>query len=319
MSNNKNKKIIVSMTSYPARIKYVSTVIESILNQTMKADAVILWLAEEQFPDKEEQLPPTLKTMIRDKKVILRWCDDLKPHKKYFYAFQEFPHDLIITIDDDIVYSTDMIEKLYRSYQKHPDAVSALRAHLMVYDENAFAPYGNWVKAYDGAVGIPSMQLFSTGEKGILYPVELFDQKLLDRKAIIDNCLYSSDIWLKLMEIACGIPAVLADHTPESKVIISGSQDSALYIRTRPIKDQLLQNSVHWFEERYGQGFVLTRLVNIPESQKLLNNIILSNYYRKRIDKLVQINDSIKNSRSYIIGRVITWPFRKVKALIRRT
>ena len=52
------RKIIASLTSYPARINIVPYVIASILNQTMKPDKIILWLGNDRFPD--EKLPPFL-------------------------------------------------------------------------------------------------------------------------------------------------------------------------------------------------------------------------------------------------------------------
>ena len=53
-------KLIVSLTSFPARINTVHQVIESLLNQTKKADKIILWLAPEQFPNGEKDLPEKL-------------------------------------------------------------------------------------------------------------------------------------------------------------------------------------------------------------------------------------------------------------------
>lgn len=54
------QKIIVSLTSYPARISTVHLTIDTLLSQTRKADKIILWLAPEQFPNKEDDLPAQL-------------------------------------------------------------------------------------------------------------------------------------------------------------------------------------------------------------------------------------------------------------------
>ena len=48
-----DSRITVSLTSYPERIKYVEKTLQSIFQQTRKADDIILWLAEAQFPAKE--------------------------------------------------------------------------------------------------------------------------------------------------------------------------------------------------------------------------------------------------------------------------
>ena len=49
--------IIASLTTFPQRINIVSETIKTILAQSIKPDKVILWLAEEQFPQKETELP----------------------------------------------------------------------------------------------------------------------------------------------------------------------------------------------------------------------------------------------------------------------
>ena len=51
-------RIIVSLTTYPARVQGVWVTIASLLNQTMKPYKVILWLAEEQFPKHEIIMNP---------------------------------------------------------------------------------------------------------------------------------------------------------------------------------------------------------------------------------------------------------------------
>ena len=36
--------------------------------------------------------------------LTIRFCEDLKAHKKYYYAFKEYPDDIVITVDDDVIY-----------------------------------------------------------------------------------------------------------------------------------------------------------------------------------------------------------------------
>ena len=107
-----NSSLIVSFTSYPARIHVVPQVLESLYAQSMKADRILLWLAEEQFPNKEADLPKSLIDDAAAGKFELRWCDDLGSHKKYFYTMQEFPDDIVVTVDDYQHYHSDTINIL---------------------------------------------------------------------------------------------------------------------------------------------------------------------------------------------------------------
>lgn len=309
----KKERIIISLTSYPARIRYVGAVLSTILAQTKQADEIILWLAEEQFPKKEKSLPKDLRKLIHEGAITVRWCDDLKPHKKYFYAFQEYPEDLVITIDDDILYPPDLVERLYDSYLQHPNAVSAMRVHLMVYDEKTgIAPYNAWILDYREAAGMESMQLFHTGNAGVLYPVRLFKTMMLDQKAIEENCLYADDIWIKLMEIVSDIPVVFVDGNSDL-AYVSKVQDNGLYQYNISHNDEQMLKSIRWIESRLGEGIILEKLIAATNKTNLLSVGMISKYYYETLDKLMKNHLEVLNSWSFRIGQSITLPGRKLK------
>ena len=73
-TKKRKEKIIVSLTSYPKRINVVWITIETLLQQTVKPDEVILWLADSQFKEIEE-LPEELKA-LQKRGLTIRFCDD---------------------------------------------------------------------------------------------------------------------------------------------------------------------------------------------------------------------------------------------------
>ena len=123
---------------------------------------------------------------------------------------QQYPDDIIITIDDDIYYNNTMIEELLHYHKKYPKAVITRRAHLVTWiQENKIAPYENWYKETIRYVGIPRMDLVPTGCAGILYPPHLFDTEIFNKKVFMEKAPYADDLWLKLMELYSDIPVVL--------------------------------------------------------------------------------------------------------------
>ena len=56
----KNHKVVVTMTSWPKRIGNCHWVVKSILNNTVKPDAVYLNLSVAEFPNKDADLPKDL-------------------------------------------------------------------------------------------------------------------------------------------------------------------------------------------------------------------------------------------------------------------
>ena len=243
--------LVVSLTSYPARIHYVSTVVESILSQTRKPDLLVLWLAENQFLNREEDLPAELRDLIGKNQLQVRWCRDLKPHKKYYYAFQEYPDANVITVDDDLIYQNDTIELLQLSSIRHPKAVSAMRVHLMaVTGDGEILPYRLWVKETYAQPDTPNMQLTATGSGGILYPAGWYPEKLFDEKGISETCLNADDLWLKAWEMIQGYPVVLACKGRGIRVI-PGSQESALWNMNQEENDSQFSRIIQYIKQKY--------------------------------------------------------------------
>lgn len=225
----RSRKLIASITSYPARMDTIHQSIRSILSQTQKPDRVLLWLAASQFPNSEADLPQEVTELIEDGSLEIRWCEgDLMAHKKYFYALQEFSEDVVVTFDDDLTYHDTLLEHLWASYLQYPEAVSAVRAHLITMDETgSLLPYSEWIFEDDANLHEPSKQFLATGGAGALYPPHVMDVSMLDEQLIGRICPFADDLWLKTMELRAGTPVVVAEQNVPL-AYIAGSQAEGL-------------------------------------------------------------------------------------------
>ncbi|MGN0728816.1 glycosyltransferase family A protein [Treponema sp.] len=192
----REKKIIVSLTSFPQRFETLPLCLKSLCLQSMKPDKICVYLGTDTVTIPEELL-------ILEKYGIefIRTNDNLMPHKKYFYAMQSFPNDIIITVDDDSIYSKNLVKMLYRTHKKYPDCIAAVRVHKMIYSkEQELYSYNNWINNYTSCRK-PSYNLFATGIGGVLYPPGILPQRAFDTEAIKMYCLKADDIWLKFMQL----------------------------------------------------------------------------------------------------------------------
>ncbi|WP_405340419.1 glycosyltransferase family 2 protein [Fibrobacter sp.] len=206
-SSNADKSIIVSLTSYPARFKTLDICIKSLLNQKLSASKVVLYLSKDIQID---SLPKSLLKLQSYGLEIRNNCEDLKPHKKYFYAIQEFKDSIVVTADDDVIYPNDWLDSLYKSYLQHPNCISARRVHRITRDANNKAvSYQHW-EIECKSVLQPSMDLIAIGVGGVLYPPHIFDKAIqyFNTTSIKEICLNADDIWLKYMETVQGTPVV---------------------------------------------------------------------------------------------------------------
>lgn len=196
--------VVVSLTSYQARFDSLHLCIKSLLNQTLSADKVILYITKD---IEISSLPKALQKLQSKGLEIRNICDDIKPHKKYFYAMQEFKDALIVTADDDVIYPKDWLKSLVDSYKQYPDCISARRVHkISRYMNGAAAPYNTWTLE-DRSSTEPSLDLMAIGVGGVLYPPGIFDtnSRYFNIEAITEHCLNADDVWLKFMEIEKGV------------------------------------------------------------------------------------------------------------------
>lgn len=219
--NFRQEKIIVSLTSYGKRLDLVHIAIKSIMEQTLKADAIVLYLAKEDSQKKIPQEEELIKAGLR----IERNVKDLKPHKKYFYAMQEYPESLIITVDDDTIYDEKLLGDLYAAHLKYPEAVICRRGHRMTKRNGEIAPYDLW----EGEIKseMPEKGICATGVGGVLYPCGKYREAFLDERGVRETAFGNDDLWLKAVELIWGISTYAIGGLPVK--VIEGSQQEALY------------------------------------------------------------------------------------------
>lgn len=223
---NKNNNIVVSLTSIPQRIDCVHLVIKTILCQSLKPSKIVLWLGTELFPEKEKNLPNSL-IKLKEFGLIISFCEDIKPHTKYYYAFKKYKNNLIITIDDDIYYPHNMIEKLYEYHKKFPKAIIANRVREIKIIDNKFAPYRSWpINEYIDCY--PTNKLLATGVGGVLYNNSTQLNDYLNKNYIEDVALTVDDIWLKSIQVKNNIKVVFTNFYKQPFIEIKYPANIAL-------------------------------------------------------------------------------------------
>lgn len=120
----RDKEIIVSMTSWPKRIKNVEPVLKTILAQTLLPDRIVINLSLVEFPEMEQSLPQNLLDFIGENGIIeINWVEEnTKVYKKIIPTMLKYKDALVVGIDDDFSYPEGMLEDMYRVYLKNPNS-----------------------------------------------------------------------------------------------------------------------------------------------------------------------------------------------------
>lgn len=116
------KKVIVSFTTWTKRIGNVPGVVEQMMKQTRKPDLIILNLSYEEFKWHKILLRDVFQLERNNPifKINMVEGENTKVWKKWIPIIDKYNNDLIIPIDDDIVYPDDFIEKLYNKWLENP-------------------------------------------------------------------------------------------------------------------------------------------------------------------------------------------------------
>lgn len=220
--------IIVSCTTYPPRFRSAATALRSILNQTIKPSRVILYLGRDDCVD-ESHIPDELLSLSRQG-LDIQWVDSsLKSHDKYYWAMRTLPDDIIITIDDDVIYPLNTVEKLYYSHLVFPDSIIANNTHQIVGENGIVAPYRKWIPSQTTHLNEKRFDIMPVGVGGVLYPPHSLDTTLLlNRDAIQELAPNTDDLWLFMNEQLSGVPVVAINPNPYLNYV-PNSQNQALY------------------------------------------------------------------------------------------
>ena len=224
----RNAKLIASLTTFPDRINSVATTIKTIMNQTVKADEINLYLAIEQFPNKENDLPAEL-LKLKDFGLKIKFCNDTKSYKKIIPALKEYKNDIIITFDDDIYYEKDTIETLYNSYLKNPKVIQANRVWHVKLDDNKVIPLDKSF-LYWNEENYRTPSFFNTiiGCGGVLYPPNSLSEMVLDEEKFKSIIPTQDDIWLWGMAVLKGTKIQLNKGYSANLITVENTQNSGL-------------------------------------------------------------------------------------------
>ena len=199
--------VYISLTSIFKNQDILLQTLESIMDQTRLPDKIVLYLSEESFildtGFKDKKITDTnLLTFINNNSIIdIKWVKNTGSYRKLLPLLKEkWEEDcIIITIDDDVIYSRDLIKNLVNDYNKYKCVIS-YRGFTPDLDDN--------VENFDYFKGkeLVSKYIynFSTGVGGILYKPEFFHKTkdlIFDETIFLNTCDKQDDIWFYIIRI----------------------------------------------------------------------------------------------------------------------
>ena len=194
--------LIVSLTSFPARIKTTWIAVESILRQRIRPEKIALVLNKFEFGS-SSYLPRELEKQKKHGLEIIWIEKDLRSYGKLIPVKAKYPEARIATVDDDIIYSEHMLSILIERQQLNPRQIIGCRGYEIQKDINGNPqPYTTWSPA---GTATPSSNCFLTGVGGVLYPPDSLPWDVACNIELFESlCPTADDIWFWAMSLIHG-------------------------------------------------------------------------------------------------------------------
>lgn len=233
-------RLIISLTSYPARFPSLHLTIKSLLDQSVRPDQIVLWIAHDDIA----VLPDTL-TSLQSERFRIGACDDIRNFKKILPTLTEYPDAFIVICDDDTYYPDDWLKGLVDAFDPQQPSIVCYRCHRLGYTpEGRLAPYRSWVRNDVGDNGgTLTRNVLPTGNGGVLYPPGSLPPETTNLEMIRQLSATSDDVWLFFMWRQNGWSIKRVPGPRREFTEWSGTQDQALWSLHRTgKKDEHLQS-----------------------------------------------------------------------------
>lgn len=256
---------IISLTTIPPRMDGIRPTLESLLRQTARIDAVILWIPRAyRRPEFNSFTLPEVPAGVE-----VRRCDvDYGPATKILPAVEAFRGSdaRILYCDDDRIYDSCWASRLLAASDAHPDAcITEVGEVVALTLKKAFKAtpayrclttatlgiFGNFYRRGMRAleVGVGRVDICK-GYGGALVRPGFFTPAAFD----IPDLLWTvDDIWLSGQLALSGVPVLkIAEMEMATKTAVAGVAPLEGYIYADHGREQANVACIRYFQDRYG-------------------------------------------------------------------
>ncbi|WP_333877014.1 glycosyl transferase [Flavobacterium sp.] len=222
IKNAQSEKIpvIVSLTTIPSRMDKVHITLRSILTQTKRPEKLLLWINEKD----QHNIPNSIQSLVGDI-LELHFTPHTSSHKKLIPTLLLYPDRVIVTCDDDLIYESTWLEKLYQSHLKYPKDIICNKIRQIAFDEHSnLQDYKKWVFKNPN----DPIKNMAIGAGGILYPPKSLHELITNYELALQLAPKNDDLWFKAMAVLNNTTVRQADDVTTEFLPIYGTQKISL-------------------------------------------------------------------------------------------
>ncbi len=191
-------KVSVSVTTTKARLGVFFYALQSLKRQDYGNYSVVVNLSQE--PYLFDTGIDTVPDWMIDGRVQVRFVHNSGPYRKLLPVIEEAgEEDIVVTADDDVLYTEHWLRRLVDSAMAHPEHIVCARARRI--QKNVIGRcqnYSNWPIVLERTEG---PLLLPIGCSGVAYRKTLLDLDFIFDPVYLDCAPTADDIWFRLASI----------------------------------------------------------------------------------------------------------------------
>ena len=196
-----NIRACIALTSWKKRINTVGLTIYNLFETCGPDYHIVLTLAEEEFPKKEQELPRDLVLMNKAGVFEILWVKkNYRAFKKWLFCSKRYQSVPIISADDDCIYTCNYANELYNAWT-----------------HNKMARIGMSHSA--------RFNLLLLGGCSTINPPHCFSRLELSELCKLTN-ICEDDMFYSLLAKKYHIPCMTLNHTPAEYVLFCNDNDA---------------------------------------------------------------------------------------------
>ena len=224
--------VYVSLATIKQNEARIVETLQSVAAQTRLPDKCLVFLSEDGYlldtGFRNGTIGQQLSEFIKSNSLFeLRWCPNTGPFRKLLPLLEEkFDEDcLIVTIDDDTVYTPTFLETIVDDFNRHECCVCNWALTLRHSGDLRQLNYENFAHPI-----AKYLYNFHLGKGGVAYHPSFFKNTaniIFDDNLIKQTCPTNDDVWFNFMRIANGVSCHSANTGYMTKD--NTNTESALY------------------------------------------------------------------------------------------
>lgn len=191
-------RVWVSVTTTKARLGVFFYSLQSLKAQDYRNYDIVVHLSKE--PYLLDEGVTAIPDWMKGENVGVRFIKNSGSYRKLIPLIQSVSSDdIVVTVDDDVLYSRDWLARMIENALEHPDSVVCARARRIEKNRlDRYQNYANWPLIQERAAGLP---LLPIGCSGVAYRSKLLDLEFAGDGASHVCAPTADDIWFRLSSL----------------------------------------------------------------------------------------------------------------------